>query len=146
MKKLILGIFALVFCLSSFKGVAQGACSTDCMFGECSIKCAKGTYPSCSCIIGAFSSCKCRELVMTATFSDNFEAPALRNEKKLDIAIEYLKTNGLEDYSKLFSNLKTAMVESNGKEYYKNYDELVELVQSDKERAKTVEDYITGLR
>ena len=125
--------------LFAFNGNAQSACSSDCMFGECRIKCDKSSTATCNCVIGLFSSCKCSEKVMTATLS---EEQATKTESLSRFVSEKYHNELSELIIETISALKKEDVET----YYSNLEKLLVLEKEYPNEIKEIKEYAYSLK
>ena len=140
MKKLLFSLLAIV--LLSFTVNAQSACSSDCLLGECRIKCDGQSTATCNCIIGMFSSCKCSEKVMTsltAAFSEKQNSNAIK-------VLNYLKSNKLDSFYPSIKGAIEALKSLDTNSYYENLDALELIISKYPEEASKIEGYVNSLK
>ena len=137
MKKLVFGIIATV--LFAFNGNAQSACSSDCLLGECRIKCDKSSTSSCNCIIGLFSSCKCSEKVMSASLSD-------KQRESGEKVIEFLGENAKNELSESIISTISALLKDDMDNYYSNLDNVILLIDKFPNEVNEIEKYVESLK
>ena len=137
MKNLLFGLIATV--LFAFNGNAQSACSSDCLLGECRIKCDKSSTASCNCIIGMFSSCKCSEKVMSIASSD-------KQKQNAEKVIVFLKENLKSELSESVISTISALQKGDLENYYSNLDNVIVLIDKYPEEVIKIEKYVESLK
>jgi len=153
MKKLI-SMLIMAFTLSSsfaqqnLASGGGGGCTTDCFFTDCTIRCPAGSMPKCYCIIGTFGSCKCVEMIgsLTSPALDSDVLPALKNEDKLQLVINFISSRGYKDFLAQFYLLRDALMSRNLENYNKGFKALYDIVGKSPNEATQIYDYVNSLR
>ena len=138
MKNLLFGLIATV--LFSFSGNAQNACSTDCLLGECRIRCDKSSIATCTCIIGLFSSCKCSEKVMTVS------AESDKQKENANKMLIFLRENFNSELSVSIISTIAALQKGDMDNYYSNLDNVIVLIDKFPNEVREIEQYVETLK
>ncbi len=150
MKNLLLLCTAFLVFATSFgqteKNSTISSCSSDCLLGECRIKCPGSSVPACTCIIGMFSSCKCLENVIGRVSASEYELIVRRSDAKVNSVNSFLRNKNDSAFSAAINGAYAALKNNNQQEYETHLNTLENLVKANPRLADEVHQYVKTLK
>lgn len=150
MKNLLLLCTAILVFATSFgqteKNSPISSCSSDCLLGECRIKCPEASVPACTCIIGMFSSCKCLESIMLRVSASDYELIVRRSDAKVQSVNSFLRSKNDSAFSAAINGAYAALKSNNQQDYETYLTTLENLVKANPRLADDVHQYVKTLK
>lgn len=150
MKKTFLIFAAFLVFATSFGQVNKDApivsCSSDCLLGDCRIKCPASSVPSCTCVVGVFSSCKCLENVMSRVKPVDYELIVKRNDEAIRAVCSFLSDKKDTAFTAAINGAYSALKENNQGQYDSHLATLENLVKSNPKLAEDIYRYVQTLK